>query len=539
MGLRVLAYVLALVVLVSSDVPRRVEALVPASTVTRSDMNDDWDEDDDEDFDDEREDGDDDDGDDDGDDDDRDDDGRGAQARGYRNGSSPVGDHFLTPGAQGRDGSSLVRGPYLQMATSTAITIRWRTSAPAGSCVRYGTSRDRMQFLEEEPGETTDHEVRLEGLRPDTRYYYSVGTSHSALAAGQDCSFRTAPPIGAERRVRVWIIGDSGLRGSAQQRVQQAYDSYAGGAATDVWLLLGDNAYDAGTSPQYQAGFFDPYRTRLRSTAVWPSRGNHDVIRKGPGNDYFDFFTLPTAGEAGGTPSGTEAYFSFDFANVHFVCLDAEKLGNGAGSAMIQWLRNDLMETSQSWRIAYFHHPPYSKGSHDSDSDDVMIQARRRLVPALEEGGVDLVVCGHSHSYERSYLLDGHYGNSASLTPSMILDRGDGRPDGSGAYRKPAYRGSAPHQGTVYAVVGSSSKLSGGRLDHRAHAKSLHALGSLVLDISGARLEAAFVDDRARAADRFTIVKGEGPSAARGAGTGHARAGRIERGAPIEGGSER
>lgn len=98
----------------------------------------------------------------------------------------------------------------------------------------------------------------------------------------------------------------------------------------------------------------------------------------------------------------------------------------------------------------------------------------------------------------------------------MILDRGDGGPNGDGPYRKPTFGRPAPNEGAVYAVVGSSSKLSGGRLDHRAHVRSLNVLGSLVIDVSGNRLDAAFVDDQRRVADRFTIVKGKDPISLRG-----------------------
>ena len=404
--------------------------------------------------------------------------------------------------------SGLTRGPYLQVAGPDAITIRWQTGAPTRSIVRYGTSPRDLPFEAEEGTETTEHEVRLTRLQPETRYYYSVAGGTTILADGPECTFRTSPPVGAERKVRIWVIGDSGLPGPGQQRVQVAYGAHAGGAETDVWLLLGDNAYSTGTSKQYQAGFFAPFRKRLRSTVVWPSRGNHDEIRKGPGNDYYDFFTLPRSGEAGGIPSGTEAYYSFDYANVHFVSLDAERLERD-GESMIEWLRGDLAATDQDWVIAYWHHPPFSKGSHDSDSDPLMTSARRRLLPVLEEGGADLVLCGHSHAYERSFLLDGHYGPSRSLSSTMILDRGNGRPDGDGPYRKATYGRPAPHEGTVYVVVGSSSKLGGGPLRHRAHAKSLNVLGSLVVEISGRRLDASFVDERLRVADRFAIAKGD------------------------------
>jgi hypothetical protein len=507
MASQLLGILLAVLLLVSADLTSRLVAPVQAPADSGDDRPFPALRDDDDDFDDDEDEDEADDDDDEYDDDDEDDDDDDDLRRPY----SPRDDDWMTPGNPGGeslDGSGVTRGPYLQLATPGAITIRWRTGEPVRSLVRYGTSPERLEFRSEGRAATQEHEVRLTGLRPDTRYHYSVGSPESAPAGG---SFRTSPPVGTERRTRIWIIGDSGLRGRGQQRVQDAYDAFSNAAPIDVWLLLGDNAYTTGTFAQYQAGFFAPYRERLRSTVVWPARGNHDEIRNGANNDYYDFFTLPRAGEAGGTPSGTEAWFSFDHANIHFVCLDAEQLESGAGDGMIAWLRRDLAATRQDWLIAYLHHPPYSRGSHDSDKEGVMIQARKRLVPVLEDAGADLVVAVHSHSYERSYLLDGHYGPSTTLRQSMVLDRGNGRPDGDGAYRKATYGRLAPHEGTVYAVIGSSAKLSSGRLDHRAHLRSLGHLGSLVVDVSGPRLDAAFVDENRRVGDRFTILKGQSP----------------------------
>ena len=174
---------------------------------------------------------------------------------------------------------------------------------------------------------------------------------------------------------------------------------------------------------------------------------------------------------------------------------------------MMQWLAADLALTTRSWIVAYFHHPPYSKGSHDSDSPGEsggrLFDMREIAVPILENGGVDLVLCGHSHSYERSFLLDGHYGTSATLLPEMILDDGDGRPTGTGAYRKM----SGPHQGAVYVVAGSSGWTSGGSLDHPVMSSSWNELGSLVLDVDAARLDATFIDTNGDPLDTFTLIK--------------------------------
>ncbi|HEX5050512.1 MAG TPA: metallophosphoesterase, partial [Planctomycetota bacterium] len=226
---------------------------------------------------------------------------------------------------------------------------------------------------------------------------------------------------------------------------------------------------------------------------------------------YYDVFDLPANGEAGGLPSGTEAYYSFDRGHVHFVCLDSMDSDRSATGAMMTWLQADLASTTARWIVAFFHHPPYTFGSHDSDdptdSGGRLFDMREIALPMLEAGGVDLVLSGHSHSYERSFLLDGHYGTSSTLLPANVLDQGDGREPGDGYYAKPS-TGPAPHEGAVYVVAGSAGQHSGGALNHPAMFVSLDHLGSFVLDVDGDRLDATFVG-LAGVEDQFTLVKGE------------------------------
>ena len=399
--------------------------------------------------------------------------------------------------------ATLTRGPYLQIGTSTGVTIRWRTSPASDSRIRYGLSPESLAGIADDTTSVTDHAVVLAGLWPETRYYYSVGSTTDTLAGGtSEYTFKTAPPPGMGRPTRVWIIGDSGQPGSNQQRVKNAFLTWTGNRFPDVWLMLGDNAYSSGTDSDYQAGMFDSYPEVLRKLVVWPTRGNHDGS-----TGYYGVFTLPTLGQAGGVPSGTEAYYSYDFGDIHFICLDSEGSSRSTTGAMANWLRSDLAATSREWVIAYWHHPPYSKGGHDSDSEGNLEDMRANFLPILEAGGADLALAGHSHSYERTYLLNGHYGKSSTLTGAMILDHGDGRtgPSGGGPYRKPERM--IPNMGAVYAVAGSSSKTTSGSFDHPAMVISLYRLGSMVLDIDGNTMTARFLDDAGAVLDDFTMVK--------------------------------
>ena len=427
----------------------------------------------------------------------------------------------------------ILRGPYLHVATPTSVVVRWRTDLPTDSRVSFGPAPGNLATTVTEPGPTTEHEVELTGLAPDSIYYYEVGSSTLTLAGDDaDHFFATAPTPDTRLPVRIWAIGDSGQCAVSQagctnaMAVANAYLSFAGSQLADVWMMLGDNAYSIGTNNEYTAGVFGTYPGILRNHILWPSPGNHEFgasdspTQTGP---YYEAFTMPMAGEAGGWPSGNEAYYSFDYDNVHFVALDSHDTSRaapanpttnvcpgGQGGAMYQWLCTDLANTDKDWVIVYWHHPPYTRGSHNSDNPDdsqgILFEMRGRFVPVLDHFGVDLQLTGHSHSYERSVLIDGHYGTSDEFGPQHTVDSGDGDPLGDGAYWKPTL-GLGPHEGTVYSVVGSSSKTGGGLLNHPVMTVSINDLGSMVIDVDESTLDGYWIDDTGVVTDHFRIAK--------------------------------
>jgi hypothetical protein len=422
---------------------------------------------------------------------------------------------------------SLTRGPYLQKGAPTQMTIRWRNTLYDAGRVRYGATPATLnQTVDEQavPAGQFDHVVTLTGLTANTTYYYSIGAGGNVLAPtpadnATDFTFTTPPTPGTVMNTRIWVLGDAGTSNSNQAAVRDAFYAFTGARTPNLVLQLGDNAYNSGLDSEYQTAVFNMYPTMLRKTVFWPCLGNHETAQATTFVDtypYFDIYTLPTAGEAGGVASGTEHYYSFNYANIHFIVLDSMTANRAVDDPatpqnedgpMAAWLRNDLQSTTATWIIAYFHHPPYTKGSHNSDTETELIQMRQNFLPILEGAGVDLVLTGHSHIYERSYLLDGHYGSSTTLTPAMKLNPGDGRPAGNGAYLKPLNGGG--HKGAVYAVAGSAGQVSGTQPDfpHPAHFISLTNLGSLVLDINGNRLDATFVRENGTTPDTFTISK--------------------------------
>jgi fibronectin type 3 domain-containing protein len=413
---------------------------------------------------------------------------------------------------------AVTRGPYLQTGTSASVIVRWRTSSATNSRVDYGTSPAALTQSASDATSTTEHEIKLTGLSADTQYYYAVGTSTVTLASGSEFTFFTSPAVGTAHPTRIWVLGDSGTKDATAAAVRNGYTSFAANRYTDVWLMLGDNAYDAGTDSEFQAAVFDMYPTYLRQSPLWSALGNHETnqltnpdITTVP---YFKIFTFPTNGEAGGVPSGTEKYYSFDYGRIHFIALDSMTSSRQPGSPMLTWLQTDLESTNQDWIIAFWHHPPYTKGSHNSDTETELKEMRTNVLPLLEAGGVDLVLAGHSHSYERSYFINGHYGLSSTFSGSNLIDGGNGREDGTGTYDKPA--GLPANQGAVYVVAGNGGHVTnwtGGSTAEfnpnpppAMYYSALH-VGSLAIDVNGNRLDAKMIRETGAVDDYFSIVK--------------------------------
>ncbi|MBV6643017.1 MAG: metallophosphoesterase family protein [Cyclobacteriaceae bacterium] len=419
------------------------------------------------------------------------------------------------------------RGPYLQSGTPTSVVVKWRTDKATESVVNYGTSLNSLSKRASSTTLTTEHEVTLSGLTPDTKYYYNIGNKAGILSESNagEMYVITAPPAGTRQFVRAWILGDAGTANNNQRAVRDAYYDYVADVSTntgktDMMLFLGDNAYGEGTDEQYQNALFDIYDEMLKKSVAWSCLGNHDgksADSKTQSGPYYDIFTFPTAAEAGGIASGTEAYYSFDYGNVHFIILDSHHTSREVGGAMYNWTLTDIQNTKQDWIVTLFHHPVYTKGSHDSDTEGRLIEMRENFMPMMEENGVDLILNGHSHSYERSYFLNGHYGFANTFNPDEIskgghtvgsTGYGDGREDSDGAYQK----NSLDTEGAVYITTGSAGKISGGDLNHQAMSVSLNQLGSCVMEVEddgkgGQNLTVKFIRETDEIEDYFTINK--------------------------------
>jgi len=418
----------------------------------------------------------------------------------------------------------LTRGPYLNMGNETAVTLRWKTDAATNSKVELGTSFGTYPIVVNNLTSSAEHEVRITGLNPDTKYFYRFGSSTQVLQSGSDNYFITAPPSTTTRKLRISAFGDCGRNDNSYQTgTLSSYRNYTGNNPAEVMLLLGDNAYDNGTDAEYQTRFFDVYSpTILKNHQLFPSPGNHEYAnnssRQADHNiAYNSIFTLPTAAECGGIASGTEAYFSWNWGNVHFLSLDSYGKENAGTTRMYDttgaqavWVKNDLAANTRPWVIAYWHHPPFTKGGDNSDTNTDLINIRQNFIRILERYGVDLIICGHSHNYERSYLLKNYFGTEATFSLSThAVSSSSAKYDGSNNSCPYLVTPGKVNHGTVYVVAGSSGASAGVQsgYPHDALPWAFNDGGMFYIEVEGNRLDGKFIRRTGVIADQFTIMK--------------------------------
>jgi acid phosphatase type 7 len=448
---------------------------------------------------------------------------------------------FITLGTS----QTLTRHPYLQKGATNQMTIRWRTDVACLGKVNYGITQTNLNQNISEIVATTDHCLTLTGLTPETRYFYNIATGSTIFQGNADNFFHTFPPEGSGKKRRFWVISDEGTGDYNQKKVRDTFAQYLVKnkiTYIDGWLTLGDNVYQSGTEAEFQTNFFDIYKDikLMRQTPLFPTLGNHDY---GNSNNtmqdtheipYKNNFSLPDQGQSGGIASNHWEYYSYVVGNALFIACDSHGEENDKrfwlDEAQRKWLIRTLewAKTNKNitWTILYWHHPPYSQGSHDSDNEADLTDLRQNLIPIVDQYKVDVVLCGHSHVYERSRLMRGHTGKSLSFNPSTHLAPSIANGASSALYDGseqscPFIKNSdaTQNEGAVYVVAGTGASSYGAAPNwpHKAMQSYTPSgelspynnteKGTLLLEIEGNRLDCKWIKDNGKVGDQFTIVK--------------------------------
>jgi hypothetical protein len=192
-----------------------------------------------------------------------------------------------------------------------------------------------------------------------------------------------------EGSIRFAVIGDTGTGGIDQYRLAQQLIAAHSRFPFEFVLMTGDNMYGTESARDFVNKFEAPYKPLLDTgVKFYASLGNHD--------DTDQIFYKPFNME------GKRFYTINPKPDLRVFALDT----NYMSPEQMEWLEKELAGSTSRWKVAFFHHPPYSSGGHHGS--DVVL--RKALEPVFTKHGVDVVFAGHEHFYERLKPQQGiHY----------------------------------------------------------------------------------------------------------------------------------
>lgn len=338
-------------------------------------------------------------------------------------------------------------------ASATTFAINWRSDRETRTTfLLYGTDEAAVAAADgpgagvsQQRGHTFEmasaldrvgtriHEAHVCGLTPSTTYYYKVG---GPGGWSEVYDYATAPEIGATERWSFGVTGDSrNNRDNAWPLSQQRLLNQG----IDLQVFSGDAVFIGAIQSDWEAFFqasSDGFTISDLHARVpfMPANGNHDGLAV----NYLAQFALPQELSPGERGQGEE-WYSFDYANAHFVVLNDSVLDASVfAGAQGRWLREDLEavdRTRTPWVFAIHHRPFYTcESNHRPDLD-----LRAAWQPIFDQFEVDIVFNGHNHVYERSTPIRGLEGGTPIIAMSgergvpiaATPGTGSGRPSGT------------------------------------------------------------------------------------------------------------
>ncbi|MEK7398537.1 MAG: metallophosphoesterase [Candidatus Poribacteria bacterium] len=339
--------------------------------------------------------------------------------------------------------------PYLQNATQNGIVVMWETIEPITGTVNYGDSEEWKFVSDQSPAKI--HEIKITGLEPGKLYRYQVSYGKIKIPVS---TFKTVPPDGT-KEFRLAVYGDSRSNPAIHSKVAKLMlDSNP-----DLVINTGDIVLSGNDYERWKNEFFMPLRNVIDHVPIYVTLGNHE--RNSP--NYYNYLSLPN----------NESYYSFDYANAHFICLNTNS-GSAPydeSSPQYKWLIDDLEKNkgNNKWLIVFFHAPLFR--AHLTRGIE---QQRYLWQPLFDKYGVDLVFNGHDHNYTRTYPI--------------------------------GYLSNTPKKGVYHIVSGGGGAslydLASGRSYIKISDKVNHAI---IMEFSGDNMIAAVQDANGKIIDRFEI----------------------------------
>jgi predicted phosphodiesterase len=290
---------------------------------------------------------------------------------------------FLSQGENG----GITKGPMLLRAYQTRAAIMWETGSERPCKLQYGkegklteeieSKGEKVQYKSSEVGKgkiertVFIHKEWLKGLEAGTLYSYRI-TGEGIKS--KVYKFQTAP-INSDR-VRFIVYGDSRTRPEVHRKlVNLMIDK-----KVDFVVHGGDMVTDGSKYEQWEGQFFKPLKGLGETIPIYGVKGNHE----GTGGNYERLLV----------PEGEKNNFGFDYGPVHYFCAD-NAIKNGEPNKILELIANDIKNSKARWKFVSYHRPSLNFGHHWS------AWGYPEALGRFAEAGVDFVITGHSHQYER------------------------------------------------------------------------------------------------------------------------------------------
>ena len=262
--------------------------------------------------------------------------------------------------------------------------------------------------------------------------------------------------LGKNDVTRFAVIGDAGTGGDKQMEVAQQIVKQYQRAPFEFAIMLGDNLYGRERPRDYEKKFERPYKPLLDAgVKFYAALGNHDD----PNQRFYKPFNMDG-----------ERYYTFKApkGGIRFFAIDS----NYVDQKQLEWLEKELAASGSDWKIAFFHHPPYSSGDRHGSNTEI----REKLEPLFVKYKVNVVFAGHEHFYERL----------------------------------------KPQKGIHYFIAGSSAKLRRGDNVSELTAKGYDdGYTFMIVEIEGDELRFQTITERGQMVDSGTIRRGDRMTSAR------------------------
>ena len=258
--------------------------------------------------------------------------------------------------------------------------------------VKYRFVRNNLFLVDRENGLIVDFmpnvlpkaEAKAQPATPPSVDTLPAGRAAAAAAVGPALPL-TLP--NKEDSVRFLVVGDTGTGSRRQYELARLMADYRQSFPFELVLMVGDNMYGSEKAADYKVKFEDAYKPLLdQGVKFYASLGNHDESNQ----RFYEHFNMDG-----------EEYHRFERGGVAFYCLNS----NYMDGRQLRWLENKLKGDTSDWKVAFFHHPPYSSGGkHGSE-----VKLREVVEPLFVRYGVNIVLAGHEHFYERIKPQKGVY----------------------------------------------------------------------------------------------------------------------------------